>query len=219
MKKIAMIAMILSAAAATAPAQRRPMPQQMPQEEEPAIPLDRSQAILTTLAGLAERKQIPPNFTDADGRMLRVLAEAINARKAVEVGTYEGALGLWLCMALDKTGGRLQAVQLNSQQSGAARAHYRHAGVEDLVNLIDGDVNQSLAKLKGPVDIAVVSAERTASADHVRRLLPLLRPGGLILIHYTDQPIEARPAVMENPAFETVLYRPGGGVALALKKR
>ncbi len=221
MKRTIIIAIAVALAAAIAPAQRRPpMPDTaVPQEEELASPKDREKAILATLAGLAEHKQIPANLTEADGRLLRVLVEATNSKKVVEIGTYEAALSLWLCMALDKTGGKLNAIQLNPQNSGAARSHYKHAGVEDLVNFADGDAQQALAKLKGPIDLALVSAPKAAHAEYVNRVAPLVRRGGLILIHYTDQVMDGVPAAKDNPEFETVLYRPGGAMAVALKKR
>src|SRR5437762_12324167 len=43
----------------------------------------------------------------SDGRVLRVLTEAIGAKHVVEIGTSTGFSGLWFCLALRKTGGKL----------------------------------------------------------------------------------------------------------------
>src|SRR5512137_1337424 len=45
---------------------------------------------------------VPPE----DGRLLRVLAAAGGARQVVEIGTSNGYSGLWLCLALQATGGK-----------------------------------------------------------------------------------------------------------------
>jgi len=44
---------------------------------------------------------------EEDGRLLRILAESIGAKQVVEVGTSTGYSGLWLLLALARTGGRL----------------------------------------------------------------------------------------------------------------
>ena len=42
------------------------------------------------------------NVPAADGRMLRLLAESVNARNVIELGTSTGISGLWFCLGLDK---------------------------------------------------------------------------------------------------------------------
>jgi hypothetical protein len=44
---------------------------------------------------------------EEDGRLLRLLAESTDAQRVVELGTSTGYSGLWLLLALSRTGGRL----------------------------------------------------------------------------------------------------------------
>ena len=51
---------------------------------------------------------------DADnGRMLRLLAETAGAKNVVEIGTSTGYSGLWTCLALQSTGGRLKTFEID----------------------------------------------------------------------------------------------------------
>jgi predicted O-methyltransferase YrrM len=58
--------------------------------------------------------------------------------------------------------------------------------------------------------------------DYLNKLLPKVRPGGLIVAHNIT-PGMADPeyvtAVTTNPELETVFYSEGGGVSVTLKKR
>ena len=57
----------------------------------------------------------------SDGRVLRLLTEAVGAKTVVEIGTSTGYSGLWFCLALQKTGGKLTTFEIDSGR--AATAH------------------------------------------------------------------------------------------------
>ena len=50
---------------------------------------------------------------EEDGRLLRILAESIGAKHVVEVGTSTGYSGLWILLALMRTGGRLTTYEID----------------------------------------------------------------------------------------------------------
>jgi caffeoyl-CoA O-methyltransferase len=41
-----------------------------------------------------------------------------------------------------------------------AREHFKEAGVEKMVTVVEGDAHEQVAKLKGPIDIAFVDADK-----------------------------------------------------------
>jgi predicted O-methyltransferase YrrM len=53
----------------------------------------------------------------------------------------------------------------------------------------------------------------------LKKLLPLVRPGGLILAHNVDMVADYDRLVTSNPALETLFYMEGGGLGITLKKR
>jgi predicted O-methyltransferase YrrM len=160
---------------------------------------------------------VPPE----DGRALRLLTEAAGARTVVEIGTSTGYSGLWLCLALQGTGGRLITFEIDPGRAAAARKNFQQAGVDSMVTVVEGDAHRQIATLKGPVDVVFIDADKEGYVDYLRKLLPLVRPGGLIMAHNVGMSgvTEYLKEVTANPDLETIVYREGAGLAVTLKKR
>lgn len=160
---------------------------------------------------------------EADGRLLRVLVESTGAKHVVEIGTSTGYSGLWLLIALMKTGGRLTTYEIDRGRHNAARANYDRAGVLKLATLVLGDAHAEVAKLKDVVDLAFIDADKEGYLDYLRKLSPLVRPGGLIVAHnMASPPPDPRyvDAVTASSAYDTIfLNMHDAGVGLTLKKR
>ncbi len=180
--------------------------------------------ILGVLDGLYNDPNGMWNVTPEDGRLLRVLAETTGAKRVVEVGTCIGYSGIWFCLALRTTGGTLITHEIDDYRASLARENFSRAGVDKIVTIVEGDAHKTVANLKGPIDILFLDADKTGYLDYLNRLLPLVRPGGLIIAHSTtDRAAEMQDyikAVTTNPSLETVfLNKEGPGLALTLKKR
>jgi predicted O-methyltransferase YrrM len=160
---------------------------------------------------------VPPE----DGRALRLLTEAAGAKTVVEIGTSTGYSGLWLCLALQRTGGRLITFELDPGRAAAARKNFQQAGVDSMVTVVEGDAHQKVATLQGPIDVVFIDADKEGYVDYLVKLLPRVRPGGLLLAHNVGMPgvREYLDKVAADPELETVIYREGGGLAVTLKKR
>src|SRR5499427_7473690 len=91
--------------------------------------------ILSVLRRMVDTHQTYLNVPAADGRALRLLAEAIGAKSVVEIGTSTGYSGLWFCLALQRTGGHLTTFEIDHQRASMAREHFRDAGVERIVTV------------------------------------------------------------------------------------
>ena len=175
--------------------------------------------ILAVLEEIRQSRRTWASVPDSDGRMLRLLAEAAGANHVAEIGTSTGYSGLWLCLALQNTGGKLTTFEIDAGRAAMAREHFKKAGVDHLVTLIEGDAHQNLARLQGPIDVAFIDAEKTGYVNYLNRLLPLVRPGGLILAHNVEMASDYVEAVTTNPALDTVFYMDGAGLGVTLKKR
>jgi caffeoyl-CoA O-methyltransferase len=175
--------------------------------------------ILAVLEEIRQSRRTWASVPDSDGRMLRLLAEAAGAKHVAEIGTSTGYSGLWLCLALQNTGGKLTTFEIDAGRAAMAREHFKKADVDHLVTLIEGDAHQNLARLQGPIDVAFIDAEKTGYVNYLNRLLPLVRPGGLILAHNVEMASDYVEAVTTNPALDTVFYMDGAGLGVTLKKR
>jgi predicted O-methyltransferase YrrM len=162
------------------------------------------------------------NVPAEDGRLLRLLAETIDAKQVVEIGTSNGYSGIWQCLALKATGGKLTTFEIDARRAALARENFKKAGVDDIVTLIEGDAHENVAQLPGPVDMCFIDADKEGYSDYLAKLLPKVRPGGLIVAHNIT-PGMADPkylaAITTNPDLETVFYTQAGGVSVTLKKR
>jgi caffeoyl-CoA O-methyltransferase len=159
-----------------------------------------------------------------DGRLLRMLAESIGARNVVEVGTYNGYSTLWFCMALRTTGGKITTHEISPKYAALARQNFKKAGVEDLVTLVEGDAHETVTRLKEPIDMLFIDADKPGYADYLKKLLPLVRPGGLIVAHNTTNTGRQMPdyfaAVTADPNLESIfLGQQSVGFGITLKKR
>ena len=199
-------------------------PKPRPSYEFPPLPKnDEEKKILAILDELEPQRQQMLNVPKDDARLLRVLTEASGAKAVVEVGTSNGYSGLWFCLALRTTGGRLTTYDIDPAKVKLANDNFRRAGVERLVTVIEGDAHQEIAKLKEPIDIAFIDADKPGYPDYVTKLVPLVKPGGLFLAHNAPQFAPDSPfirAITTDPDLETLfLNMHAMGIAVTLKKR
>lgn len=160
------------------------------------------------------------NVPEEDGRLIRLLVESSGARNAVELGTSTGYSGLWFALGLKATGGRLTTFEYDAGRAATARENFRKAGVDSIITVIEGDAHEKIKTLKGPIDIVFIDADKEGYLDYFKQLLPLVKPGGLILAHNISSR-ESNPeymgAVTSDPALETILVN--AQMAVTLKKR
>jgi predicted O-methyltransferase YrrM len=158
-----------------------------------------------------------------DGRLLRILAESTGAKHVVELGTSIGYSGLWFCLALERTDGKLTTFEIDEGRAATARANFKRAEVESRVKLILGDAHEKVSTVEGPVDIVFLDADKEGYLDYLEKLLPKLRPGGLVIAHNMSER-QADPkylkAITTNPELETVFVSAGAsGIGVSMKKR
>jgi caffeoyl-CoA O-methyltransferase len=158
-----------------------------------------------------------------DGRSLRILTESLGAKNVVEIGTSHGYSAIWQCLALRTTGGKLTTFEIDAQRAALARQNFKRAGVESIVTLVEGDAHKEMARLKDPIDIVFLDADKEGYIDYLNKLLPLVRPGGLIVAHNMNAR-QADPryvkAITTDPKLETLFVNLGASdIGLTLKKR
>ena len=138
----------------------------------------RSLAAETAALGGVSRMQVAPE----QGRFLTLLARAIGARRAVEVGTFTGYSALCIARGL-ADGGRLTCCDVSREWTDVGRRHWAAAGVADRIDLVLGPAVETLASLDaGPLDLCFVDADKEGYATYWDLLVPRVRPGGLLLV-------------------------------------
>jgi caffeoyl-CoA O-methyltransferase len=186
--------------------------------------LAKNESEMRILSVLDDIRQGPwmANVDPRHGRLLRILAKSTKAKQVVEIGTSNGYSGLWLCLGLKATGGKLVTYDIDHEKVLLARANFKRAGVENLVTVVEGDAHRTVTQLKEPIDILFIDADKEGYLDYLKQLLPLVRPGGLILADNMSRPTPSPQfikAITTDPNLETIfLNMQSTGISLTLKK-
>ena len=163
------------------------------------------------------------NVTTREGRLLRQLTETAGAKRVVEVGTSSGYSSIWLAMGLRATRGKLYTHEIDPEKVKMARANFEKAGVAGLITIVEGDAHETVKQHKEPIDVVFLDADKEGYIDYLKKLLPLVRPGGLILGHDMHRPMpDPRyiEAITKNPNLETsFIMMESFGISMTLKKR
>jgi len=198
---------------------RGPAGQGDSQLEKPPVPKDDTEKMILGVLDDIRANQQYRNVPPQDGRFLRITAESMNAKNVVEIGTSTGYSGIWFGMALRKTGGKLTTFEIDAGRATTARANFKRAGMADIITLVLGDAHEEVKNLKDPIDILFLDADKEGYIDYLNKLLPVVRPGGLVIAHNIT-PGMADPKYMkgitEDPNLETIVR---SGVSLTLKKQ
>ncbi len=157
-----------------------------------------------------------------DARLLRMLVESTGAKHAVELGTYHGYSSIWMCLGLRTTGGKLTTFEIDKNNAEISRRNFQRAGVESLATIVEGDAHREVSQLKAPIDFVFIDADKEGYTDYLNKLLPLVRPGGLIVAHNIT-PGMADPgfikAITSNENLESLPITAGSGMSISMKKR
>lgn len=216
---------MLGASLAVAAGASAPAAAQWDRRAEARAPLPNSDGERRVLEVIADvyRNHRYLSVPEEDGRLLRVLAESMGARQVVEIGTSTGYSGLWMLLALMKTGGRLTTFEIDPERHDIARRNFERAGVGHLAAPVLGDAHVEVLRLKEPIDLLFLDADKEGYVDYLGKLRRLVRPGGLVVAHNMRSPApDPRyiEAVTTSPALETLfLNMHAAGIGVTLKKR
>ncbi|HEY0208813.1 O-methyltransferase [Acerihabitans sp.] len=122
------------------------------------------------------------------GVLLYMLARSTQAHNIVEFGTSFGISTLHLAAALrDNGAGRLITSEFEPTKAAQAYAHLKEAGLDDLVEIRQGDALRTLAvNLPDTVDLLLLDGAKSIYLDVLAKVESHLRPGALIIADNVD---------------------------------
>ncbi len=145
----------------------------------PPDPVLRDLAEETARLGPIAMMQIAPE----QGAFMTLLARAIDARRAVEVGTFTGYSALCIARGLPDDG-TLLACDVSEEWTAIGRRYWERAGVAKKIELRLGPAIETLRALplEPRFDLGFVDADKSSYPTYYEEILLRLRPGGLILV-------------------------------------
>jgi caffeoyl-CoA O-methyltransferase len=165
---------------------------------------------------LQRLRQVPPET----GRFLALLAASAPSGTVLEIGTSAGYSSLWLSLACRVAGRKLTTFELLPEKAVLARETFRAAGVEDVVDLIEGDALDHLAEFAG-IGFCFLDAEKEVYAACYEAVIPRLVPGGLLAADNAISHADALGPMLEralaDDRIDSVVVPIGKGVLLCRK--
>ena len=116
------------------------------------------------------------------GAFLTFLAGLLEAKFAVEIGTFTGYSAISIARGL-APGGRLLCCDVSDEWTSIARRYFARAGLAERIDLRIAPALDTLRALpRDPaIDLAFIDADKTSYRAYYDELLPRLRPNGLVL--------------------------------------
>jgi caffeoyl-CoA O-methyltransferase len=144
--------------------------------------LDELAAETASRLGRVSGMQIAPE----QGTFMGMLARAIGARNAIEVGTFTGYSALCVARALPSDG-RLLCCDVSEEWTAIARRYWEKAGLAQKITLQLAPALDTLRALPAydsdnPIDFSFIDADKTNYRLYYEEVLKRTRPNGLILI-------------------------------------
>jgi len=128
--------------------------------------------------GGAAIMQIAPE----QGAFMSLLARAIDARSAVEIGTFTGYSAICIARALPSDG-RLLCCDVSEEYAEVARRYFEKAGVAERIAFRMGPALETLKALPPDTifDFAFIDADKVSYREYYEAVLTRLRPNGIIV--------------------------------------
>ncbi|WP_017235530.1 O-methyltransferase [Pandoraea sp. B-6] len=173
---------------------------------------------------MAERSQKMLNLERPTAELLHMLVTGARRRQILEIGTSNGYSAIWLASALRETGGRpLLTIEHSPHKAAQAKTNLRASGLQDWVQVIEGDATSVCAALAGPFDCVFFDADRVSASKQLKHLLPKLTDDALLLadnaLSHPDEIAGYMDSVEALQEFDTVTVPVGKGLHIARRRR
>ena len=166
------------------------------------------------------------NVPESDGQLLHDLVVKGGYKRALEIGTSTGRSGIWIALALSKTGGKLTTIDIDPGRHSEAVRNFKDAGVAAFIDARLADAHELVPTLDGPFDFVFIDADKEWYTNYVKAVIPKLAIGGCIAAHNVYPGRGRRGGGMTGDYYEYVSGLPflettvtQGGVAISYKRR
>ena len=155
------------------------------------------------------------------GRLIYVLALAKGVKSIVEVGTSHGYSTLWLASAAKVNRGKVLACDMNPERIAAARENFAEAGLDDVIEILEGDARETLRGRTEPVDLLFIDTDKSYYETFFDIVYQRLVKGGMVIadnaVSHQDDLEDYISYVENHPNLESVGVPIGRGLEISVK--
>ena len=189
------------------------------------------------IAREARRDYVPISRPET-AAFLRTMVAAMQPSRILEVGTAVGYSALLMAQVMPKNG-VITTIENYAPRICLAREHFRQAGMENRIMLMEGDAGQILSELSGPFEFIFMDGAKGQYLSWLPKVLKLMGPGAMLFSDNVFQDgdiFESRFAVerrertihgrmreylyelKHSAELETAILPVGDGVAVSVKR-
>jgi predicted O-methyltransferase YrrM len=127
--------------------------------------------------------------TADSGRLLYSLVRAARPSTIVEFGMSLGISAIHLASAVrDNGSGRVVTTELSAAKVAATKTTFAEVGLDDVIDVLEGDALATLKDLEGQVDFVLLDGWKELYIPVLELLEPRLSPGTLVVADNTSMP-------------------------------
>jgi caffeoyl-CoA O-methyltransferase len=161
-------------------------------------------------------RQIPPET----GKFLALVCASSPKGNVIEIGTSGGYSSMWLSLACRTRGDLLTTFEILPNKVELARETFRTAGIENIIQLIQGDARQMLDQYH-QIAFCFLDAEKGVYSDCYEKVVPNLVQGGLLaadnVLSHKDDLNSFVEQAQGDPRVDALVVPIGKGVLLCRK--
>jgi predicted O-methyltransferase YrrM len=139
--------------------------------------------LLTDLSRHTYLREVHPQMLSGHilGSFLRMFSRLLSPERILEIGTFTGYSAICLARGL-RPGGRLFTIEVNDELRKTTLEYIREAGLQDSIELINGDALQVIPQLNDIFDLVFIDANKEHYPDYYSLVFDKVRSGGYILV-------------------------------------
>ncbi len=140
-------------------------------------------AVLAVLARLEREEVRPPAVpvAPATGRFLFSVVAPQWSCEVLEVGGGRGYSSLWLGAGARYFGGRVVSIEREPDVARAWRENVADAGLDDVVELVEGDALEVLPAIEEAFDVVFIDAKKAEYEQYFALVREKLEPAALVV--------------------------------------
>jgi predicted O-methyltransferase YrrM len=138
--------------------------------------------ILSELSRETQARILYPRMLSGhlQGRLLAAISRMIRPGNILEIGTYTGYSAICLAEGLGNTG-KLITIDANDELHEMATRYFKKAGLQDKIELMNGDAAEIIPKLDLMFDLIFIDADKINYPKYLLQVMNKLNSGGWIL--------------------------------------
>jgi predicted O-methyltransferase YrrM len=119
-----------------------------------------------------------------EGTFLRMLVRLVRAKRVLELGMFTGYSALMMAEGLPDDG-ELVTCDIDPKAEAIARKYFAKSPHGKKIHIAMGPALDTIQKLKAPIDLVFIDADKVNYANYFDAVLPLMPSNGLIVADNT----------------------------------